>query len=115
MENLDNFVEVEVQGILIKHDFDHIILEDSEIEKYTSGGLSLSTMKQSLILPFEYDIQILLYFLHSHFPDVNTQLGQDEIEATESGKTTKYDIKILIGGDQGITLKYYYEAQKLKV
>ena len=85
---------------MIKHDFDHIILEESEIEKYTSGVVSLSTLKQTLFLPFEYDVQILLYFLHSHFPDVSTQLGQDEIEAaTESGKTTKYDLKILIGDE----------------
>ena len=36
-EDLENFVEVEVEGIFVKHDFDHIILNDDEIEKFTNG------------------------------------------------------------------------------
>lgn len=34
-EDLENFMEVEVGGIFIKHDFDHVILEESEVEKYS--------------------------------------------------------------------------------
>lgn len=37
LEDLDNFAEVEVEGIFIKHDFDHIILNDNEVEKFTNG------------------------------------------------------------------------------
>lgn len=55
-QNLDNFYEVKVDGIFIKHDFDHIILDSDELEKYTSNELSLSTLKQSMMLPFEFDI-----------------------------------------------------------
>ena len=47
-EDLSNYKEVEVNGIFIKHDFDHIILSPNEIEKYTNGNLTWSTMKQSL-------------------------------------------------------------------
>lgn len=41
----ENFMEVEVEGIFIKHDFDHIILHEDEVEKYTNGNLTYSTMK----------------------------------------------------------------------
>ena len=36
-EDLDNFNEVEVEGIFVKHDFDHIILGEDEVEKFTNG------------------------------------------------------------------------------
>jgi len=52
----DNFFEVNVSGVFIKHDFDHIILNEDEVEKYTNGDLSLSTLKQTLYVPFEFDI-----------------------------------------------------------
>ena len=125
-EEFENFMEVEVEGIFIKHDFDHIILHEDEVEKYTNRNLTYSTMKQTLFVEYQYDIQVLLYFLHAHFPSVKTQMGQDEIEATliESGekkapkKGPKYDVKIIIDkthANDGIILKYYYSAQKLKV
>lgn len=79
-DDLQNFMEVEVSGIFIKHDFDHIILNEDEVEKYTNGNLTYSTMKQTLFVDFEYDIQVLRYFMHAHFPDVIiTEAGQDEI------------------------------------
>ena len=34
-DDLENFAEVEVEGIFVKHDFDHIILNDQEVEKFT--------------------------------------------------------------------------------
>ena len=55
-EDFSNFAEVEVSGIFIKHDFDHIILNEDEVEKYTNGKLTHSTMKQTLFVPYEYDI-----------------------------------------------------------
>ena len=71
---------------------------------------------------------MLLYFLHAHFPSVTTKLGQDEIQATLAAdgqpgaegarKGPKYDVKIMIDKTQandGVSLKYYYSAQKLKV
>ena len=39
-------------------------------------------MKQTLFVPYEYDIQVLLYFMHAHFPSVVAQAGQDEVLAT---------------------------------
>jgi hypothetical protein len=74
-EDLSNYAEVEVSGIFIKHDFDHIILNEDEVEKYTNGKLTHSTMKQTLFVPYEYDIQVLLYFMHAHFPSVVAQTG----------------------------------------
>ena len=47
-EDLSNYKEVEVNGIFIKHDFEHLILDKDEVEKYTNGNLTWSTMKQSL-------------------------------------------------------------------
>ena len=81
-EDLSNYAEVEVSGIFIKHDFDHIILNEDEVEKYTNGKLTHSMMKQTLFVPYEYDIQVLLYFMHAHFPSVEAILGQDEVVAT---------------------------------
>lgn len=54
----DNFNEVDISGIFIKHDFDHVILDADadEIARYTSGDLACSTMRQSLKVPFEHDI-----------------------------------------------------------
>ena len=78
----ENFFEVEVSGIFIKHDFDHIIINEGEVENYSNGDLSLSTLKQTLFVPFEFDVQVLLYFLHAHFPQVTTSLGRDEVQAT---------------------------------
>ena len=51
-EDLQNFMEVEVEGIFIKHDFDHIILHEDEVEKYTNGNLTYSTMKQTLFVDY---------------------------------------------------------------
>ncbi len=69
-EDLSNYAEVEVSGIFIKHDFDHIILNEDEVEKYTNGKLTHSMMKQTLFVNYQYDIQVLLYFMHAHFPSV---------------------------------------------
>jgi len=84
----DNFCEITVKGVFIKHDFDHILVNADEVPKYTNGDLSLSTLKQILFVPYEFDIQVLVYFLHAHFPSVQTVLGMDEIEAT-SGNMLK--------------------------
>lgn len=55
-EDLSNYAEVEVSGIFIKHDFDHIILNEDEVEKYTNGKLTHSLMKQTLFVDYQYDI-----------------------------------------------------------
>ena len=51
-----NIREVEVEGIFIKHDFDHILMNEDEVEKYTNDDLTFSTMKQTIEVPFQYDI-----------------------------------------------------------
>jgi hypothetical protein len=118
-EDLNNFCELNVEGVFIKHDFEHIIVKPDEVSKYTNGDLSLSTLKQCLYVPYEFDIQVLVYFLHAHFPSVETVLGMDEIEAS-SGNTSKqaknYDLKVVLGnsvaegGATGVVLKYFYTA-----
>lgn len=82
MVDVSNMREVQVEGIFIRHDFDHIIMDENEVEKYTNDDLTFSTMKQTLEVPFQYDMQVLLYFLHAHFPSVETELGQDPVQAT---------------------------------
>lgn len=65
-ENLSNYVTVD--GIFIKQDFDHLIVGEDEVDAYTK--LTKSTMKQTLFVPFPYDIQVLNFYLHSYFADV---------------------------------------------
>ena len=60
-------------------------------------------------MPFEHDIQVLVYFLFAHFPNVETQDGQDEVDATmkelemsgdeakTKAKKRSYDLKLVIG------------------
>ena len=63
MEN--NYQEVDISAVFIKHDFDHLIVTEDpdEISRYTNGDIGCSTMKQSLVVPYDLDIQILMYFL----------------------------------------------------
>lgn len=132
----EDFNEVDISGIFIKHDFDHVILDADadEIARYTSGDLACSTMRQSLQVPFEHDIQVLVYFLFAHFPNVETEAGQDEVDATmqELGmynaeeakvksKRRSYDLKLVIGRnappgleqsaltDYGVEVYYFYK------
>ena len=94
------------------------MVDENEIEKFTAGGLAVSHLKQSLLVPYAYDIQVLLYFLYAHFAAVNVTAGQDEVEATLTGRTTKYDLRIQVGQtkqDKGVVLKYFYSAAVIKV
>ena len=59
---------VTIDGIFIKQDFDHLIMDEEEINQYTT--LTKSTLKQTLYIPFKYDIQVLNFYLHSYFADV---------------------------------------------
>ena len=52
MADVSNMREVQVEGIFIKHDFDHIIMDENEVEKYTNDDLTFSTMKQTMEVPF---------------------------------------------------------------
>eukprot|EP00356_Strombidium_inclinatum_P000596 CAMPEP_0170513018 /NCGR_PEP_ID=MMETSP0208-20121228/67169_1 /TAXON_ID=197538 /ORGANISM="Strombidium inclinatum, Strain S3" /LENGTH=209 /DNA_ID=CAMNT_0010796705 /DNA_START=1704 /DNA_END=2330 /DNA_ORIENTATION=+ len=92
-------------------------------------------MKQTLMVPFPYDIQVLVYFLSSHFPRVEVENGQDEVKATlkemsqppSSDLPVKapYDLLIRVGGtakemagdkqDDCIEIRYFYHPQKLQV
>ncbi len=49
---LSNYVTVD--GIFIKQDFDHLIVGEDEVDEYTE--LTKATMKQTLYVPFPYDI-----------------------------------------------------------
>mmetsp|Transcript_11809 Transcript_11809/g.19953 ORF Transcript_11809/g.19953 Transcript_11809/m.19953 type:complete len:275 (-) Transcript_11809:10-834(-) len=134
-------MEVDVEGIFVKHDFDHVILDEEEVEKYTQRKLAVSTMKQTLMMEFGYDVQVLIYFMSCHFPDVGVFRGREEVEQTlreldqltknllgvqmpqSDGPSANYDLRILIGGRQGegqhavegVTILYFYKAQKLEL
>ena len=51
-EDLSNYVTVD--GIFIKQDFEHLIVSEDELELYTS--LTKSSMRQTLYVPYSYDI-----------------------------------------------------------
>ena len=48
----ENFVVVD--GVLIKQDFDHLIMDENEVDKYTS--LQSAVMRQTLYVPYQHDI-----------------------------------------------------------
>jgi len=47
---------VDVEGIFVKHDFEHVVLQEDEVEKFTQNKLTFSTMQQTLFVPYPYDI-----------------------------------------------------------
>lgn len=65
-----------VDGIFIKQDFDHLIVGEEEVDAYTQ--LTKSTMKQTLFVPFPYDIQVLNFYLHSYFADVQVTFAANK-------------------------------------
>jgi hypothetical protein len=72
-----DFKQVDIAGVFIKHDFDQIVVaeDEEEVERFTAGDLLCSQMRQQLSVPFEHDIQVLVYFLYAHYPHVETQQG----------------------------------------
>ena len=69
----ENFVVVD--GVLIKQDFDHLIMDENEVDKYTS--LQSAVMKQTLYVPYQHDIQVLAYFLYSYYAQVDVQYASN--------------------------------------
>lgn len=51
-QSLSNYVTID--GIFIKQDFDHLIVSEDEVDEYTQ--LTKATMKQTLYVPFPYDV-----------------------------------------------------------
>ena len=47
-EDLSNYVTVD--GVIIKQDFDHLIMAENEVDKYTP--LQSATMEQTLYVPY---------------------------------------------------------------
>lgn len=68
-DDLSNYVTVD--GVIIKQDFDHLIMEENEVDKYTP--LQSATMEQTLYVPYQHDIQVLGYFLHSYYAQVDVE------------------------------------------
>lgn len=54
-----------------------MIVSEDEVDEYTQ--LTKATMKQTLFVPFPYDIQVLNFYLHSYFADVNIEYGNKAI------------------------------------
>ncbi len=99
VEKVDNNY-VTIDGIFIKQDFEHLILDEEEIDKYTL--LTKSTLKQTLFIPFKYDIQILNFYLHSYFADIQVAINKNH--------ELKYTLKFKI---EEIELFYFEKAQML--
>lgn len=111
-EDLSNYVTVD--GIFIKQDFDHLIVAEDELEQYTS--LTKSTMKQTLFVPFPYDIQILNFYLHSYFSEVKVEINPSKyaqlghpLQGTDGAK---YTMKFTV---DEIEVFFYEKAEILQV
>ena len=89
--DVSNYVTID--GIFVKQDFDHLIIEEDEVSKYTT--LTKSTLKQTLYIPFKYDIQVLNFYLNSYFADIKVEYIQG------------HDIKFTV---DDISLTYYQKA-----
>ena len=96
---LSNYVTVD--GIFIKQDFDHLIVGEDEVDDYTE--LTKSTMKQTLYVPFPYDIQILNFYLHSYFADVKLNIGSPN---------DKHELHFQV---EEVNLFYFEKAQMLQL
>ena len=90
-EDLSNYVTVD--GVIIKQDFDYLIMEETEVDKYTP--LKSATMDQTLWVPYEHDIQVLGYFLSSYYAQVDVEFPENL--AGDQAKSN-FDIKFLIEG-----------------
>ena len=124
-DDLSNYVTVD--GVIIKQDFDYLIMEENEVDKYTP--LQSATMEQTLYVPYQHDIQVLGYFLHSYyaqvdveFPRVDTAAQPDDMSAAAAQQPMfsaakhefkKYDIKFLVEGQ--IEVLYYRKQELLQV
>jgi Pre-mRNA 3'-end-processing endonuclease polyadenylation factor C-term len=73
-EDLSNYVTID--GIFIKQDFEHLIVGEDDVDEYTQ--LTKSTMKQTLFVPFTYDVQVLNFYIHSYFAEVRIEYGNKE-------------------------------------
>lgn len=62
---------IKVDGILIKQDFDQMIMSPNEVATYTS--LQSLSMRQVLHVPYEHDVQVLAYFLFQFYEDVKVE------------------------------------------
>jgi len=85
-EQVDTENYVSIEGVMVKHDFDHIVLAEEEIEKYTT--LTKSHLFQTLYVPFKHDLQLLNYYLHSFFADVSVNFPSDPSD--------KFDVRFLV-------------------
>ena len=73
-------------------------------------------MEQTLYVPFQHDIQVLGYFLHSYYAQVDVEFPKaDEFEEnqTEAAKNKKYDIKFIVEGQ--IEVLYFRKKELLQV
>jgi len=105
-----NFVTVD--GVLIKQDFDHLILEESEVDKYTP--LQTATLHQTLFVPYPHDIQVLTYFLYSYYASVDVQFPPENVEKSSiSGESNKFDLMFVV--EETIRVKYFRKGELLQV
>lgn len=65
-------------------------------------------------MPYQHDIQVLGYFLHSYYAQVDVELpGIEQEPATDAAAKPKYDIKFLIEGQ--IEVLYFRKKELLQV
>ena len=108
-EDLSNFVTVD--GVLIKQDFDHLIMEENEVDKYTS--LQSATMQQTLYVPYPHDIQVLAYFLYSYYAQVEVEYTSNASQDSVNAAKPKYDLVFKVEGQ--IEIAYFKKSELLQV
>ena len=85
-------------------------MEESEVDKYTP--LQSASMNQTLWVPYEHDIQVLGYFLHSYYAQIDVEFP-NEGEGAAAESKARYDIKFLIEGQ--IEVLYFRQRELLQV
>lgn len=56
---------------MIKQDFESSIMSPQDVSKYTP--LQTLTLKQTMHVPFEHDIQVLAYFMYEYYSEVTSE------------------------------------------
>lgn len=64
-------------------------------------------MKQTLFIPFQYDVQVLNFYLYSYFADVKVQFNELKMNGFNQANSPKFDIKFTV---EDINIYYFEKA-----
>ena len=70
------YVEVPVEGLLLKKNFDYILVDKEDIEEYT--GRSETRINQKLHVPFHGGIQLVSFMIDQMYADSRLDVSKDD-------------------------------------